>query len=291
MACTKPWCCASIGSVTRGWFALLCCVSMVCAEEIQLRVYSEFQRVDPFGQVVAVDRAARPRELLSPAVARNGYFTYHVAVTAPAKSMYFLAVQMYPPKALRWKLYEEKFAFDGKQWIPDALQEMSSPYFGVVPDPEQAIPGQTTCVYLLDVFVPPETPPSQVRLEVLVKFDTWRMWPMEVRVPGAAIPELLAAPLTALLPPLTDPADSAANLVLRSYRDGRVEPQGSGVRSIRTVIWRNAVQDAALARSLEARMGGESLRQKLETLPATAKGAGAERYLKVRDYLIREGSK
>jgi hypothetical protein len=57
------------------------------------------------------------------------------------------------------------------------------------------------------------------------------------------------------------------------------------------VIWRNAVQDAALARSLEARLGREQLRRKLEALPATVPNAGAERYLKVRDYLIREASR
>jgi hypothetical protein len=274
-----------------GWLALWLGASAMLAEEIQLRVYSEFQRVDPYGRVVEVDRAAKPRELLSPAVARNGYFSYHIAVTAPARSMYFLAVQMYPPDALRWKLYEEKFAFDGKRWIPDALQQMASPYFGVVPDPEQSIPGQTTCVYLLDVFVPPETPPSQVRLEVLAKFDTWRMWPMEVRIPGASIPDLRAAPLTSLLPPLTDAADAAAIAVLRAYVEGREEAPGNTVRSVRSVIWRNAVQDAALARSLEARLGREQLRRKLEALPATVPNAGAERYLKVRDYLIREASR
>jgi hypothetical protein len=273
------------------WAALWLGASASLAEEIQLRVYSEMQRVDPFGRIVEMDRGEKPRELLSPAVARNGYFSYHIAVTAPARSMYFLAVQMYPPDALRWKLYEEKFAYDGKRWIPDALQEMASPYFGVVPDPEQSVPGQTTCVYLLDVFVPPDTPPSQVRLEVLAKFDTWRMWPMEVRIPGASIPGLRSAPLTSLLPPLTDPADSAATAVWRAWVEGRDEPTGNVVRSVRSVIWRNAVQDVALARSLESRLGREELRRKLEALPAAARNAGAERYLKVRDYLIREASR
>jgi hypothetical protein len=76
---------------------------------VQLRVYSEFQRVDPFGNILAVDRAERPRELLSPAIPRNAYTSFHVAVTGPPKTMYFLAVQTNPPDVFRWRLYEEKF--------------------------------------------------------------------------------------------------------------------------------------------------------------------------------------
>lgn len=237
-----------------------------------------------------MDRARKPRELLSPAVVRNAHFSYHVAVTAPAKSMYFLAVQMYPPNAFQWKLYEEKFAFDGKQWIPDALQEMSAPYFGVVPDPEQSIPGQTTCVYLLDVFVPADLPPSQVRLEVLAKFDTWRMWPMEVRVPGALIPDLRQGPLTTLLAPPTVAADTVARAAFAVYTGQREEVTGS-VRSVRSVIWRNALQDAALARVLETRLPRDRIMDQVERRLKPDVEAGAEGYLRVRDYLIREASK
>src|ERR1017187_5385935 len=44
-------------------------------------VYSEFTRVDPFGQVVRADRGANePREILSPAIARNALSSFHVVV-------------------------------------------------------------------------------------------------------------------------------------------------------------------------------------------------------------------
>lgn len=258
------------------------------AQDVQLRIYSEFQRVDPFGKILDRDRAERPREILSPAVARNGYFSFHVALTAPAKSLYFLAVQMYPPKAFPWKLYEEKFVSDGKQWIPDTLKDLDAPYFGMIPDPDQNIPGQTTCVYLLDVWVPKETPVSGVRLEMLAKLDYWRMSPMELRVPGATIADLSGAPFLGLLPKVTEPADAAARVVFEAYQAGRTETTAGPPRNVRSVIWRNAVQDAALAGKLEGQVGKGALKKRLSDAPAAM---GAERYLRVRDLLIKEGSR
>jgi len=55
-----------------------------------LRVLSEFQRVDPFGDVVAVDRTVNPREILSPAVARNAFASFHVAVSVPEREPFEL---------------------------------------------------------------------------------------------------------------------------------------------------------------------------------------------------------
>ena len=52
-----------------------------------ISVYSEFERFDPFGQPVAQDRDMQRRELLSPAVPRNGHVSFHVVVTAPAGAL------------------------------------------------------------------------------------------------------------------------------------------------------------------------------------------------------------
>ncbi|MDP9171628.1 MAG: hypothetical protein M3N54_13505, partial [Acidobacteriota bacterium] len=60
----------------------------VWAQEIA--IYSEFERFNPFGNAVAQDRDAHPREILSPAVPRNGHLSVHVVVTAPAGTNYFL---------------------------------------------------------------------------------------------------------------------------------------------------------------------------------------------------------
>jgi hypothetical protein len=45
-----------------------------CAANAQeINVYSEFLRFNPYGEVVRQDREIRPREVLSPAVPRNGH--------------------------------------------------------------------------------------------------------------------------------------------------------------------------------------------------------------------------
>ena len=46
-----------------------------------IRIYSEFERFDPFGNPVAADRDMAPREILSPAMARNGHLSLHVVIT------------------------------------------------------------------------------------------------------------------------------------------------------------------------------------------------------------------
>src|SRR5579859_2115772 len=71
-----------------GIVALLFSVALVRGQDI--RIYSEFQRIDPFGDVVPFDRGTPPREILSPAIARDGHLSVHVVVTAPANTNYFL---------------------------------------------------------------------------------------------------------------------------------------------------------------------------------------------------------
>ena len=119
-------------------------------------------------------------------------------------------MQSYPADTFRWTIYEEKFVASGDSWIPDTLLEARRPYFGAMPDPAANIPGQTTRVYLLDVWTPPETPVGPARLEVWVKVGYWRVAPMEVRVQSARVPNLDAGNTGILLPPITQPADSTA---------------------------------------------------------------------------------
>src|SRR5690349_5716802 len=101
-----------------------------------LAVYSEFQRVDPFGNIVAADRGGTPREILSPAAPRNGFVSFHVAVTAPAGTNYFLYVVPAPLNACRVALYKEHFTRTPTGWIPDALEPITRlPQFATMPDP------------------------------------------------------------------------------------------------------------------------------------------------------------
>ena len=67
-----------------------------------------------------------PREILSPGVARNAFFTLQAEITADPKTMYFLAVQSNPEKAFRWIIY--KVGPNG------ALEQRREPYFEVMPE-------------------------------------------------------------------------------------------------------------------------------------------------------------
>ncbi len=180
-----------------------------------LDLYSELVVIDPFGKP---QTNHKPREILSPGVARGGFFSLQAAVTAEPKTIYMMAVQSNPRHVFQWKLYKERYALRGSLWVPGEFEPMREPYFRVMPDIDAAIPNQNTQVYLLDVWVPPETPPGRVRLEVLAKSDTWRVAPLEIRVLDAAIPKTPLSP----------------------------------VSSLDDVIRRNRLQDTALARTLAA---------------------------------------
>jgi hypothetical protein len=248
-----------------------------------VEVYSEFQRPDPFGGIVAPDRAWKPREILSPAVARNGFATFHIAVSVPPKESYFLYVLPNPVEACRVSVYKEHFVQTAAGWIPDRLTEVQRlPDYGVMPDPDDSIEGQTTRVYLVDLWLPPEADVARFRLEVQLKVADWTVRPMEVRVMEARYP-IVQAGEDRPLPPIEWGADAAGLGVFREYLGGAgltVPPPGLTVRGI---LRRNAVQDLSL--------GGRSLTQRmLELFRANAtfwpRPLGAEWWLRMRDRLL-----
>ena len=49
----------------KRWLMLLMAASGLSGQGVD--IYSEFQRVDPYGEIVAADRAPQPREILSQA--------------------------------------------------------------------------------------------------------------------------------------------------------------------------------------------------------------------------------
>src|SRR5579883_1422350 len=57
-----------------------------------VEIHSEFQRINPFGEIVRVDRSASPREILSPELPRNAHSVFHVSVSVPQNTSYFLYV-------------------------------------------------------------------------------------------------------------------------------------------------------------------------------------------------------
>src|SRR4051812_17931893 len=133
---------------------LLAALAVSAAHAQSVDILPEFRRLDPYGAVVAADRGLAPREILSPAVARHGYASFHIAISAPPKESYLLYVATNPLNACRVSLYKEHFAKTSRGWIADALTEIKQlPDFGVVPDPDDGVEGQTTRLYLLDLWI------------------------------------------------------------------------------------------------------------------------------------------
>ena len=248
-----------------------------------LDIYSEFQRVDPYGGIVAADRAPVPREILSPGVARNGWASFHVAVHAPANNSYLLYVMTNPVNACRVAMYKEHFVKTAAGWIPDRLTELHRlPDYGFMPDPDDGVPEQTTRVYLLDLWIPPDSGTGRFRLEVQLKTGTWEIRPMEIRVLDARIPERAIGGGMAALPPVDSPADFAAMGPMADFLSGGASRACPPLETVRAAICRNAAQDMALARrvsSVDAMRGwflGFNLPRAL----------GAEWWLRVRDRLF-----
>lgn len=248
-----------------------------------VQIYSEFQRPDPFGGIVEPDRGWRSREILSPAIGRNGHATFHVAVTMPAKENYFLFVIPNPPESCLVKVYKEHFAKTNVGWIPDRLTELQRlPDFGVMPDPEEGIEGQTTRVYLVDVWIPPTAPIFRFRLEIQLKVADWTIAPLEVRVVRAMYPEVEkgeAAPL----PPIDWGADAPAVGVLRDYASTGKLTMPPLDLTVRGIIRRNAVQDVSLGERSLTERALDLFRANMTFWP---RPFGSEWWMKLRDRVL-----
>jgi len=277
--------------------ALQACAFWVLATAIlpaqTLDLYSEFQRVDPFGNIVKPDRAETPREILSPAVARNAFASYHVVVSVPPRMNYFLFVVTNPVNACRVALYREHFTRTKNGWMPDALSEVRRlPDFGVIPDPDEKIPEQTARLYLLDIWIPPDAPVARFRLELQLKVGYYVIRPLEIRVTPTVAPALSQTVETASLPPVEEPAAASTALPLAAYIAGKTELPEAHPLTIRGIIRRNAIQDMAIAGTLDRdRAGPQAIRKRRDEFQARAgppEGLGAEWYLRIRDSLYSE---
>jgi hypothetical protein len=268
-----------------------------------IKIYSEFQRIDPFGQVVSADRPRRegvaPREILSPGLARNAHASYRAAVTVPPGTTYSLYLGQNPEGFLGVTMYKEVHALRGAQWVPDQLEPVTFPYTGALPDAAKPIPGQTTVTFLMDVWVAFDTEARRTRLELqLFAAGRWIICPLEVRILPAIVPphEISRASLAGI----AEASDMTARAALRGYvcgqagtRTGALEPA-----TVRGLILRNASQDIALARSLEGKPGDRMLPEIFKiagageaanwcAAPVFPADLGSEWYLRLRDALNR----
>jgi hypothetical protein len=283
--------------------ALIAVGAATAARAQEIRLYSEFERFDPFGNPVASDRDIIPREILSPAMARNGHLSLHIVITAPAGTNYLLYTGSNPPDILQIKLYREYFTSCGDDYCPDWLTEQNSPSFGAIPEfrhdlGRPAMDRQTTRCYLLDIWAPPGTPPRRVRVEALLKTGTWLVAPMEVRIMAPLVPN--TAPnagsqvFAENVAPLDAPSSATAETQLLRYLAGLPIQSPTRILRVRDVIQRNAAEDMILARRLAPGegSGGQPFPalNLLSWWPFVYPQLGAEWYLKVRDFLYQFGT-
>ncbi|MCS7044088.1 MAG: hypothetical protein NZR01_14975 [Bryobacteraceae bacterium] len=209
----------------------------------RIAVFSEFQRPRPDGEVCRADRAASRREILSPALVRNGWASFLFTVEAPAGEPYTIYIAQNPDNTAKASVYQLEYRDVGGEWVPDGLKP--------APQPVQAVldAGQVAQAYLLDLFLPASAPVERFRLEIqLHAGGRWTIYPMEMRPMAAVAPA--AAPLRGRLAPVAARADETVALALRDAlcgADQKQELPEQKLETLRAVILRNALQDLALA--------------------------------------------
>lgn len=244
----------------------------------RLRIVSEFQRYMPSGEIVPEDKVERPREIISPAAARNAHLNFRIVVQLPAGCVYNLHIAQNPDGRMAAKLYQETYQQRGESWIPTALKEVPLSLGAEMRN-------QTVQTYLLDLWAPSGIAPQRIRVEVQLNVEEdWTIVPVEVRVSNAIV-----SPLTQQWASLKDYACGAKELPSLRRPDDTLD----------WILFRNAQQDIALARGREkdetagavaatvARAAGFETREAFCVPNAAPPPRGAEWLLKARDYLIQ----
>lgn len=227
------------------------CFLVAAASAQSLRLYSELQRVDPFGQVVGPDRGAPPREILSPQAARGAFSSYLVAVRPPKEGTVTIHVGQNPEDTLQCTLYKASFTQSRQGWIPDRLDPVPQPFVFDLAS-AASVPGQTTIVLWLDVWVPPLAPPGRMRLELQMNWaNRWIIAPTELRIEDAVVPKVTS--VASELSPVDQPIDGAVFGAWRQAHckiDGtRVVSAAAAAQTIRAMVARNAAQDITFTRA------------------------------------------
>ncbi len=147
-------------------FAVLLLSAPLVAQSV--RVYSEFARIDAKGEVTA---PAEPREILSPAIVRNGFTSFQVVVQVEPGTPFRLHIGENPEGAVRVTVYRES---------GEKLEPVELPYGG-----------SSTQVFWMDLWADRDAPVRRIKIEPQLNATDlkgdWIIYPMEVRVMDAAI--------------------------------------------------------------------------------------------------------
>jgi hypothetical protein len=230
------------------WAMLLSLLSITAAAQT-VEVYSEFAQINQAGEVTAREE---PREILSPAVARNAFSSFQVVVRAPQGTKFLMYVGQNPDNAVKVTFYRR---------TGNKLEPVELPYTG-----------EGTQILWMDLWIDANARVRRVKVEPQVGIHgDWVIYPMEVRVSDPVVPE--ATPTTSGMQPF-----DAMHAVLCG---GSNSGASSAPLTAASLHARNARQDVALAMK-----SSEPVRQELTKMLG---GCGAkepadpEAYLKVRD--------
>jgi|SRR5689334_837548 len=217
-----------------------------------LRVYSEFAQIDAGGRVTA---PAEPREILSPAIVRNGFTSFQVVVDVPQGTPYQLYIAQNPENAVEVTLYRE---------TGDRLERVSQP-----------VSGNATQIFWMDVWTARDAPVQRIKVEPQLHVNNdWVIYPMEARVMEATAESRGAGPGT----------EMEAPALMRQYLCSRGLSIDSGVAQGLTITGlrsRNGFQDLTLTRLVPK----ATLQEVFGS--CTAFPTDPEWYLRIRDYLFR----
>ncbi len=224
-----------------------------------LLVYSEFARIGANGDVIA---PAMPREILSPAVARNGFTSFQVVVKVPAATPWNLYVAQNPENAVRVTLYRE----NGNRLEP-------------VMQPAR---GTGTQIFWMDLWPDKGAPARRIKVEPQLNINNdWVIYPMEVRIMPATIPDGVSADGTRT----TAPAEVMREFLCGAPPAASAKPAAgadTGI-TIAALQFRNAQQDRALA----VQAPRTELQAKFGACDAPPPADNPEWYFRVRDFLYR----
>lgn len=238
--------------------ALLLGIATGCVSAQSVQVYSEFAQLNDAGEVVAPEN---PREILSPAVARNAFTSFQLAIQVPRGAKFVVYIGQNPDNAAKVTLYRRA---GGK------LEPVVVPYEGV-----------SSQVLWVDVWVDGNAPVRRVKIEPQVGIDgEWVTYPMEVRVSEAVV---------AGTPPPGQAIAEPFEVTRAFLCGGEPRPPRGKILAGAELRFRNAQQDAALAGASSAALR-DKLKEAMGGCSAPAP-ADPEFYLRVRDVFFASPKK
>jgi hypothetical protein len=235
------------------WIFLFC-LTMVAGTAQPVQVYTEFARLDATGKVLAPET---PREILSPALVRNGFTSFQVAITPQKGEHWRLFIGQNPENAATVTMYRE---------TGQRLERVDLP-----------LAGDGAAVLWMDVWTASSAPVARIKIEPQLDYrQDWVIYPIEGRVMEATAGDGPWPAVTA------DAVDVMRGFLCTAKSGEEVPSPAGGAPTIARLRYRNARQDLTLA----ARAPREEL-QKLVGACDAPRPDDVESYLRVRDYLFR----